>query len=94
MVDHLQIHPFEISIAGAIILLLLELLHGFSVFIYLSFAASLMIVAGVEYFSHRFSAMRDTFIFASFSICAFICLRVVFSNKHDVKRSEKDINTY
>lgn len=84
--------PFEIALALAIILLIIELLTG--TFVIVCFSPALLIVAGVEYVFHGFSFWRDFFVFAVIVVMSSLVVRLLFKTKSDSKNAETDINDY
>ena len=90
----MKIQSYEIMLTIASILLIIELLHGFTAFVYLSFSLSLFIVGIIDYATGGFSIYRDVIIFVFGSIVFFILSRIIFANKSDKSNSSEDINKY
>lgn len=85
-------HPFQVFLTIAVIMIALELVTG--LFVCLSFAIGLFLVAGVEIIFHKFNLERDVLFFAVGSIVSFVAFRIVFRRSEDSKVNEGDINEY
>ena len=84
--------PYEIALALAIILLIIELLTG--TFVIVCFSPALLVVAGVEYIFHGFSFWRDFFVFVVVVVLSSLVVRLLFKTKSSSKNEDKDINEY
>jgi membrane protein implicated in regulation of membrane protease activity len=86
------LHPFELTLILAAIVLALEMLTGALVF--LSFSVGLFAVAGMEFLFSNFNFSRDILFFAIIAVMTFVGLRLTLRAKGDTKIAEKDINDY
>ena len=84
--------PFELSLAAALILIILEVVSG--AFIFLSFCLGFIAVAAVEALTDKFVLGRDLLLFTAVAILTVVILRVVFRRRGDTKRAQGDVNDY
>ena len=84
--------PFEVSIAAAVILLILEIVFG--TFMFLSFCIGCFAVATIEYFTGNVSLGRDLFVFTTTAASVASALRLGFRSPGDTKRARGDVNDY
>ncbi len=84
--------PFELALAAAVILAVLELLTG--TFVLLGFCLGCLADAGVEALSAGFSFSRDALLFAVVAGLAITALRYAFARPGDSVRAKGDVNRY
>ena len=70
----------------------MELVTG--LFVFLSFAIGLFLVAGADIIFHKFNLERDVLFFAVGSIVSFVAFRIIFRIRGDSKVNDGDINEY
>lgn len=86
------LHPFELALLAAVVLLILEVFTG--TFVFLSFCLGSLSVAGAEFMTGTFALGRDSLLFGTISALAIIALRKLFGRSGDAKRPNGDINDY
>jgi membrane protein implicated in regulation of membrane protease activity len=88
----IPMHPYELALAVAVALGVLEVVTG--TFIFLGFCLGSLAVAGVELLSGKFSFGRDALLFAAVGVMAIAVLRFAFGRPGDITRAEGDVNDY
>jgi len=88
----ITLRPFELALAAAVILAVLEVLTG--TFIFLGFCVGTLAVAVTEFVSSEFSLNRDALVFAAFAMLAIVALRFAFGRRGDTNRVKGDVNDY
>jgi membrane protein implicated in regulation of membrane protease activity len=88
----MTLHPFEVSLAATILLLILEVVAGS--FVFLSLATACLAVAIAQAITGHLSLLRDTLLFAAVALLVLVVLRHFFSRPGDTKRANGDVNEY